>query len=711
MSYKLLNQSVKKIGLSAFLLLVSVLTVLAQKQNASLSPKISTGFEQMYKMERLPLLYPNGTKKNRLISYDASGGNGFGLLINTFKKYIDEHGDVVIFDAYGPGCLYRQQINIWGNKGVGALSKSIHIKYYFDDEQTPRINASVNDFFNGDYRPIDTPFAFKSAKQFAILYYPFAFQKRLKVAVSDTLLSRLIKNNIDETQNWYQYDYLTYPVGTNTTTWSVSKTDAFENKAREQWAHLGRGPKSSANDNVVKNKVKIEPGKSAVIFDKKGKASIASINLKLEPFTEETFYHTYIRMTWDNLSQPAVDVPISYFFGGGGWKDQFENKKLTNLLFGFDSQNHTFYCYFPMPYFEKAKIEIINNSSARIDELSSAIGVKPASLVNYPKNNTGYFMAKLTKDSCSGGKKVVGSPKVYSKPYETAFKETGHGHVEAIAMFSGNYWEDGDEFTYIDGSNTPQIHGDGTEDDFNQGWAGGKYQKPFWGSLNNGVKGSYRIHLNEPYIFYDSIDMRFENTGAKYRASSPRSRRGTLDTVVETEFMVWYYKANTPPTLRLTDRIDIGNTTSEKRHAFTIEGQTRHETLTDCFDSYESADDYLQNKDDGRAFNKSISFNAAISSNNQGIRLRDKINRKGNGIQMANVYVDGVKIPQPWYVLTYSDQTAKGTRSFDGWFESEYEIPVKYTRNKKNIRVKIEYVKAVNNELNSYDMKVYSYSL
>ena len=33
---------------------------------------------------------------------------------------------------------------------------------------------------------------------------------------------------------------------------------------------------------------------------------------------------------------------------------------------------------------------------------------------------------------------------------------------------------DGDEFTYIDGSRTPQIHGDGTEDDHNQGYGGGK---------------------------------------------------------------------------------------------------------------------------------------------------------------------------------------------------------------------------------------------
>lgn len=683
--------------------------IYGKRVGQALDARVETGFEQLSRIQRLPLLYPNGTRKNRLISYDAAGGNGFGLLINTFKKYVDKHGDVVIFNAYGPGCLYRQQMNIWGNKGIGTLSKTIRIKYYFDDEPTPRIDAPVNDFFNGDYRPVDTPFTFKSARQFAISYYPFTFKKRLKVALSDTSISRLLKANIDEPQNWYQYDYLTYPAGTAVRTWSPATPDGYENAAKEQWENRGKDPKPATGVQVVEDKVSIEPGHAAVIFDRAGRGSIASIHLKLEPWDEETFYHTCIRMSWDGIEQPAIDVPLSYFFGGGGWKDQFKDKTLKTLLYGFDSQEHSFYCYFPMPYFQKAKIGIVNKSATRIDELAYSIGVN--SLIDYPRNKTGYFMAKVTKDSCSGGKKIVGSPKVYSKPYETAFKETGHGQVVAVNMFSGNYWEDGDEFTYVDGSNTPQIHGDGTEDDFNQGWAGGKYQKPLWGSLNNGVKGSYRIHLDEPYVFYDSIDMHFENTTAKYRANSPRGRIGTPDTVVQTEFMVWYYKAAGGPSLHLTDSIDVGNSVSERQHEFSIAGQRRRETLTDCYDSYESADNYGQNTDDGRAFNGSISFDAAISPANEGVRLRNKINRKGNGIQLANVYVDGVRLPQPWYILSYSEQAARGDRSFDGWFESEYEIPVKYTKNKRKIRVKVEYARAVNNELNSYFIKVYSYSL
>ncbi|HEY8968075.1 MAG TPA: DUF2961 domain-containing protein, partial [Puia sp.] len=585
----------------------------------------------MSKIERLPLLYPYGTKKNRYISYDASGGNGFGLFQSTFTKYVDDKGDLVIFDAYGPGCLYRQQMNIWGGRwGFGSMSKTIRIKYYFDDEKEPRINAPIEDFFSGAYDHIDSPFAFKNAKQFAILYYPFPFGKRLKVALSDTCITRLLKENWNNGCNWYQYDFLTYPIGTAVSSWEPGRQDAYKERTAAQWLNLGKDPKSQAGNKAFENTIAIKAGGEATIYDEKGEASIASISLKMDPFTEETFYNTYIRMQWDDLSKPAVDLPISYFFGGGGPKDQFSKKSLKNLLFGFNSDEHSFYCYFPMPYFKHAKIGLINRSGTDIRSLQYVIAVKPSSVLCYPQKETGYFMAKLTRDSCPSGPEIIDSPKVYAKPYELAFNETGRGHVEAINMFSGNYWEDGDEFTYIDGSNTPQIHGDGTEDDLNQGWAGGRFQKPLWGALQNGVKGSYRIHLNEPYIFYDGIQMRFENTFSRYRKNNGRARIATPDTVVQTEFMVWYYKADGPPVLQLTDSLDVGNEPSEKEHHFAIAGQTHAETLEDRYDSYESADNYSENKDDGRAFNGSISFDVAVSADNQGIRLRNKINRYKN---------------------------------------------------------------------------------
>ncbi|MGZ3849191.1 MAG: DUF2961 domain-containing protein [Flavisolibacter sp.] len=676
----------------------------AQGKIEKLSNNVITGFEQMAKVERLPLLFPLGTKKNRMISYDASGGNGFGLLLNTFKKYIDENGDVVIFDAYGPGCLYREQMNIWTNNGIGAISKTIRIKYYFDDEKTPRLDAPVLDLFKGEYTPVIKPFGFHEIKQFGDVYYPFAFNRRLKITLSDTVITRLLKENNDRSCNWYQFDYLTYPQNCNVKTWQ-NKPDPYEEITRQQWLNLGKDPKTKEG-NVNKGKIiSIPAGSSAVLVSVSGKGSMAAINLKMIPFDSATFYNTRIRISFDDLRTPAVDMPISYFFGGGGWKDQFSKKTLKTLLYGFSATEGTAYCYFPMPYFKKAKIEIINKSTVKIDSLQYRISIKPSTLVNYPQGQTGYFMARVTKDSTPGGQTRKG----FIKPYQNAFIENGRGHVEAINMFSGNYNEDGDEFTYLDGSNTPQIHGSGTEDEFNQGWAGGLFQQPLWGSLKSGVKGSYRIHMNEPYIFYDNINIRFEDNAGKYPGEAPRRRYGTPDSMIESEFMIWYYKAPGGSVLQLRDSIDVGNTESEKAHSFKIEGQTFQGITETCFDSYETADDYMQMKDDGRAFDKYISFNANVGRKNKGVRLRNRIYRTDNGIQIANVYVNGKKLPQPWYILTYSEQKAKRNRSFDGWFESEYEIPAKYTAGKNQINIRLEHVRSIKNELNSYFLKIYSY--
>lgn len=682
-----------------FCIIFSVLSCFGQKDE-----NIFTGFEAMSKVENLPDLYPFGTKKNRIVSYDASGGNGFGFFLSMFKKYIDQNGEVVFFDAYGPGCLYCQQINIWINNGVGAKNKNIRIRYYFDDDTVPRIDEPVFEFFNGEHAPVTKPFAFRQKHQFGILYYPFSFEKRLKITLVDTMFAQMVNENIDPSCNWQQFDYLTYPAGTKVKTW-LPETGEYEETVRKQWENLGQDPKNTAGNKVVEKTVSLRPGESSTVFEHKGQASIASMQFKMNPFTSETFYNTFIRITWDDLKKPAVDLPVSYFFGGGGLKDNKWDDTLNTLLYGFDSKRQTVYCYWPMPFWKRATIQIINNSKEKIEALHCKVEWKPSSVLYYPKDKTGFFRTKLTEDTSSGGI----SRKDFTKPYANAFKETGQGHVIAINMWSGNFYEDGDEFTYIDDSRTPQIHGDGTEDDFNQGWAGARYDEPIWGALENGVKGAYRIHLNEPYIYNRSIDMRFEYTNSIYQGENPRKRRGTDNKNIETEFVVWYYQASGRPSLIMTDSLDIGNEDSEKAHAYTIAGQQNLKIVKQSYDSYESADDYDMVEDNGRLFSKYEEFKVKLSSKNKGVRLRKRIDRTGNGIQEAVVYVDGKRLSVPWYIITYSGQPNRKDRSFDGWFDSEYEIPKIYTKGKKQISIRIEHTKSIKNELNSYYYWIYSY--
>jgi len=62
-----------------------------------------------FRVDPLPFL-PAGVQTHQFCSYDRAGDN---YDANYFPLYTETNGECVIFDAMGPGCLYRQQMNIW----------------------------------------------------------------------------------------------------------------------------------------------------------------------------------------------------------------------------------------------------------------------------------------------------------------------------------------------------------------------------------------------------------------------------------------------------------------------------------------------------------------------------------------------------------------------------------------------------------------------
>ena len=133
----------------------------------------------------MPVFLPNGTQTKQFITYDPAGENNSGY----FKRY-EENGEYVFFDEIGPGFLCRQQMNVF-SKYTKFPSEKVRIRYYFDDEAKPRIDMTFAEFFGkgGKYKaPFTPPLAYFDNRQvgqragaFAILYYPFPFQKRLKI--------------------------------------------------------------------------------------------------------------------------------------------------------------------------------------------------------------------------------------------------------------------------------------------------------------------------------------------------------------------------------------------------------------------------------------------------------------------------------------------------------------------------------------------------
>jgi hypothetical protein len=237
---------------------------------------------------------------------------------------------------------------------------------------------------------------------------------------------------------------------------------------------------------------------------------------------------------------------------------------------------------------------------------------------------------------------------------------------------------EGDEHTYIDGSRYPQVHGNGTEDDFNQGWGGSPVQEPLWGALRTGYSDAWRLYPFDPYVFFDNIRIYTEGGGIIACAT-------------------WYYLAK-PGTseLKQTDELDVGNAESERAHQYTVSSETWSRKMKDYFPGFDASAALCDPcEDDGRGFTGASEFTLAIHPVNMGVRLRRRLNTKDNGVQVAKVFVDGRELPRPWLTVgpwglePIRDQ--KG-RIFDAqcWQESDYEIPAGFTAGKSKLRIRVQ---------------------
>ena len=108
----------------------------------------------------------------------------------------------------------------------------------------------VNQFFGLDQNytaPFTQPLTFfdtmgssHGTRNFAICYYPFPFQKRLKITLANAPTDQ------DGAYNWFQYTYLRYPTTAEVATWTGTGLDSPA--VRNQWNNLGTDPKSTTGN-------------------------------------------------------------------------------------------------------------------------------------------------------------------------------------------------------------------------------------------------------------------------------------------------------------------------------------------------------------------------------------------------------------------------------------------------------------------------------
>lgn len=234
-----------------------------------------------------------------------------------------------------------------------------------------------------------------------------------------------------------------------------------------------------------------------------------------------------IKMYWDHEDTPSVQAPIGDFFGmGHGMTKTFWSTPLNMS----PQDGKGFNCYFPMPFGEAAKIEIVNEEKSAIHFFYYVDYEKyekqiDSNLRFHSRWNRMINKGIEHKDEEHsfyqfGGKNTTG------KDNYVILEAKGKGHYVGCNMNyhnllptrHHNWYGEGDDMIFIDGESwPPRLHGTGSEDFFNTAWCPTQeYSSPYHGIImggdNNwsGKSTYYRYHIQDPIMFDKSIKVTIE---------------------------------------------------------------------------------------------------------------------------------------------------------------------------------------------------------
>ncbi len=421
-------------------------------------------------------------------SFDRAGGN---TDYNNFLRK-ETGGWMVLVDLKGPGYVSR----FWF---TGAEDGKHPLRFYFDNEEKPRIETNLEDFCGGK-----SPFLPPLAAYEPFCWYsfvPLPYNKRLIITTKE-------KGNSPNSNPklFFQVNYCNLARNTRVETFPKIISEAESNaliQAKDAIKTTSQAPFLPPDLVTTTNTLTIPPKQAINVMQLSGPAIIRELRITPDMTAitnglkrNEIMFNTLLRIYWNNNEKPSVEVPLGNFFGSF-----WQMRRFASAYFG--ASNQTFYSRFPMPFSGSARIEIMNDTDIPVSfQVSSSLESMPAWT-----NSWGYFHSGWTKS----GPQDVGRP-------HRIVKTQGRGRIAgcilAVTSLDPSWWIlEGDETMRIDDEQFPSWHGTGLEDYFNAGWYyGNALVRPFHGLLLKSFFTTiqYRLHQTDPVAFEKSIDFGFE---------------------------------------------------------------------------------------------------------------------------------------------------------------------------------------------------------
>ncbi len=253
---------------------------------------------------------------------------------------------------------------------------------------------------------------------------------------------------------------------------------------------------------------RIDAGETKTLLDVEGCGTIHRIWMTLSDRSPRMLRSMRIDMFWDNAETPAVSAPLGDFFCAAlGILVPFENELFSS------PEGRSFNCFIPMPFYNRANIQITNESDQALDhffyDINFTLSSEPTEQEYY------YFHAVWNREN----------PTTLGVDYSVLPKIYGSGRFIGMSLgvvldpaYADSWWGEGEVKVYLDGDDRfPTLAGTGTEDYIGTGWGQGTYCHRYQGCLvhdkDAGHVSFYRFHLPDPVYFQQDCSVSIQQIG------------------------------------------------------------------------------------------------------------------------------------------------------------------------------------------------------
>ena len=562
-------------------------------------------------------------------TYDRSGGNE-GADASHFLYQLSDTFNVTL-DLEGPGLLLFSRYNHWhGSPWHYVVDGTDHI---VEETSTrdPLHPAPDSVFLPVGPFPGPLNWTWSTTKGADLIATPIPFQHSFQMAYTRThygtgyyIFNRFVPGT---------------PLSEPLRSWNQAASPAQDVLDLISTSGSDIAPKTGCK--VASGHADLAAQSAITLAMLKGKAAVRALELSIPRNQAAAFEDTRLSITWDARPNPSVDAPVALFFGAGTLYNRDNREYLVKAFpvnIRFTADRIYMSCYFPMPFFKSARIDLVGGVHAisgiewrvrymPLTERANQLSYFHASYRDFPHPTLGEDLLLLdTRKVESGGDwsgQLVGTSFIFS-------------HDANLRTLEG------DPRFFFDDSLTPQAQGTGTEE-----WGGGG---DYWGGLNmslpfvghpvgarspesavnaeDKIESAYRFLLADLMPFGRNAVIRLEHGG-------------TNESTEHYETVTYWYGLPSSSLIK-TDALQIGDAASEQEHRYSSPQASAPYAITSRYewgvDTFEGKTVYPAETDRGRTTVGTSEFRIRLDPGNLGVLLRRKLDYSFPN-QRAEVYV------------------------------------------------------------------------